>query len=197
MDQIIEYIEAPAALGKVLVACQEGRVTNVILGKQQDSLLDLLKEYYPQASPDSYKSVEGGKLDTRSDTSPDTNSNTRIAEYLNKIINYLSGNLKNPTQILNDIPITFPKQATEWQIKLWTKMRDIPHGKTVTYGELAENAGGDKKAAIAVGGVCSSNRIAILIPCHRVLAAKPSNAFNYRWGTDWKRFLLDLESKTT
>lgn len=180
MNQTIEYIEAPAAIGKLLIACQEARVTKVILGKQEDNLVDSLKQSRTNQEVHTYAVTK----------------DTVIRGYLENIISYLSGELGNTTQTLDAIPIAFPPQATEWQINIWTKMREIPPGKTVTYGELAENAGGEKKAAIAVGGVCASNQLAILVPCHRVLAANPKDGLNYRWGAEWKRFLLDLESQT-
>ncbi len=172
MNQIIEaieYTETESGPGRILIACQGNQATNVILGKDDDDLVELLHKQQPDVDI------------VRKDA--DTNN------YITKLLNYMHGSIKD----LSDIPIQFPSGATEWQIKIWTKMRDIPYGKTITYGELAEQAGEKKESARAVGSVCAANELAILVPCHRVLSANPEATHNYRWGADWKKYLLDLE----
>jgi methylated-DNA-[protein]-cysteine S-methyltransferase len=70
---------------------------------------------------------------------------------------------------------------------LWQLMREIPFGRTATYGQLAREMG---CAAQPVGGACGANPIAILIPCHRVVAATGLGGFSGGLGLESKRFLL-------
>lgn len=73
---------------------------------------------------------------------------------------------------------------------VWQLMRGIPFGGTATYGELARELG---CAAQPVGGACAANPIAILIPCHRVVAATGLGGFSGGAGVESKRFLLRHE----
>lgn len=73
---------------------------------------------------------------------------------------------------------------------VWRLMREIPYGSTATYGELARRLG---CAAQPVGGACGANPIAILIPCHRVVAADGLGGFSGGVGVESKRFLLHHE----
>ena len=84
--------------------------------------------------------------------------------------------------------------CTEFQNRVIQRTRRIPYGQTMSYGELAEQAGREK-AARAVGTVMSSNRFPIVVPCHRVLAAgKKLGGFSTPGGTSVKQHMLDLES---
>ena len=82
--------------------------------------------------------------------------------------------------------------GTTFQQRVWDVLRQIPYGKTVTYGELAKDLG--CKSAQAVGGAVGKNPITILIPCHRVVGADGSLT-GYAGGVEKKEFLLNLESK--
>lgn len=82
-------------------------------------------------------------------------------------------------------------QRTAFQERAWEAMQAIPRGDTLTYGDLAEKIG-SARAAIAVGGACSRNPVAILIPCHRVLA-RGGKMHNWRWGVERKERLLAME----
>ncbi|OPY34254.1 MAG: Methylated-DNA--protein-cysteine methyltransferase [Methanomassiliicoccales archaeon PtaU1.Bin124] len=67
---------------------------------------------------------------------------------------------------LKDVPVKL--QGTDFQMMVLEALRDIPPGKTMTYGEVAEVIG-RPRAARAVGGACASNLVPIIIPCHRVV----------------------------
>lgn len=82
-------------------------------------------------------------------------------------------------------------RATAFQQKVWRALQAIPRGRTVTYEELAA-AVGQPSAVRAAAHACATNRIAVAIPCHRVLR-KDGSLGGYRWGIDKKRRLLDLE----
>ncbi len=103
--------------------------------------------------------------------------------------NYFNGN--NP-------PLDFPIHAegTPFQKEVWGILMTIPYGRTMTYGEIAkiiaERHGIRKMSAQAVGGAVGSNRLPIVIPCHRVLG-KGEALTGYSEGLDKKTALLDIE----
>lgn len=88
------------------------------------------------------------------------------------------------------LPIIF--EGTEFQIKVYKELKNIPYGKTLSYGEIAQKTG-NKKAARAVGSACNKNKILIVIPCHRVIGAS-GKLTGFACGIDKKSFLLDLEN---
>jgi O-6-methylguanine DNA methyltransferase len=85
--------------------------------------------------------------------------------------------------------------GTEFQRQVWAAMRAIPFGKTVSYQGIAQSIG-NPKACRAVGGACGANPIPVLIPCHRVLAAK-QRLGGFSGGLDWKIKLLAREGSWT
>ncbi|MEO0324636.1 MAG: bifunctional DNA-binding transcriptional regulator/O6-methylguanine-DNA methyltransferase Ada [Myxococcota bacterium] len=83
-------------------------------------------------------------------------------------------------------------QGTAFQERVWRGLRAIPPGETRTYGELAASLG-LPRGARAVAGACAANRIAVLVPCHRVVRGD-GGLGGYRWGLERKEALLDRES---
>ena len=81
--------------------------------------------------------------------------------------------------------------GTEFQKRVWNALRTITAGRTKSYGEIAE-AIGKPKAVRAVGGACGANPIPVLVPCHRVLAAR-GRIGGFGGGLVWKRKLLARE----
>jgi len=90
-----------------------------------------------------------------------------------------------------DIPLAYT--GTDFQCKVWQALRDIPYGRTVSYGEVARTVG-NPGAARAVGAANGANRIAIIIPCHRVIAAGGEPG-GYGGGLWRKLRLLELERR--
>ncbi|MFF2371676.1 methylated-DNA--[protein]-cysteine S-methyltransferase [Agromyces sp. NPDC058110] len=88
-----------------------------------------------------------------------------------------------------DLPLA--PSGDEFQHAVWTMLRDIPFGETVTYGELAARLG-DRNLARRVGNAVGRNPISIVVPCHRVVGADGSLT-GYAGGLERKRFLLELE----
>ena len=80
--------------------------------------------------------------------------------------------------------------GTPFQRAVWALLREIPPGETRTYGQLAARLGSSPRA---VGGANGANPIALVIPCHRVVAAG-GRLCGYAWGEDRKRWLLQHES---
>jgi AraC family transcriptional regulator of adaptative response/methylated-DNA-[protein]-cysteine methyltransferase len=82
-------------------------------------------------------------------------------------------------------------RGTAFQRRVWEALRTLRPGERVSYGELAARIG-RPEAARAVAGACGANRHAVLVPCHRVVAAD-GGLGGYRWGRDRKRALLEAE----
>jgi AraC family transcriptional regulator, regulatory protein of adaptative response / methylated-DNA-[protein]-cysteine methyltransferase len=83
-------------------------------------------------------------------------------------------------------------RGTVFQLRVWQALRQIPRGETRSYSQLARELG-DPKATRAVARACATNRVALLVPCHRVVGADGSLT-GYRWGLERKRQLLKAES---
>jgi methylated-DNA-[protein]-cysteine S-methyltransferase len=102
--------------------------------------------------------------------------------------------LENP-DIKFDLPLAV--EGTPFQLKLWEALCRIPRGKTRTYGDLARELGGahfDMRRA--VGQACGDNRLPVVIPCHRVVAAGGIGGFAHSTGgylLEAKRWLLAHE----
>ena len=90
-----------------------------------------------------------------------------------------------------DLPIQLP--GSPFQEQVWGELRRIPFGETISYGEMARRVGAPA-ASRAVGRANGSNRIAVIVPCHRVIAAG-GGLGGYGGGLPAKRFLLDLEQR--
>lgn len=90
-----------------------------------------------------------------------------------------------------DIALDF-EGATPFQRAVWNGARRVPHGTTSTYGALARDLGRPASAARAVGAALGANPLAILVPCHRFLAAN-GGLTGYAAGLEWKRRLLRIE----
>jgi methylated-DNA-[protein]-cysteine S-methyltransferase len=91
-----------------------------------------------------------------------------------------------------DLPLLI--EGTACQVRLWQALCEIPRGRTLTYGELARKLDGEARA---VGQACGDNKLPIVIPCHRVVAASGIGGFAHSTGgflLEAKRWLLMHES---
>lgn len=86
-------------------------------------------------------------------------------------------------------------RGTVFQLRVWQALRQIPRGETRSYSQLARELG-DPNATRAVARACATNRVALVVPCHRVVGAGGSLT-GYRWGMDTKRQLLEAEKVRT
>jgi methylated-DNA-[protein]-cysteine S-methyltransferase len=95
-----------------------------------------------------------------------------------------------------DLPLLI--EGSEFQRRLWQALCEIPRGRTLTYGEMARKLGGaDFESARAVGQACGDNRLPIVIPCHRVVAADGIGGFSHTtegFLIEAKRWLLMHEA---
>ena len=88
-----------------------------------------------------------------------------------------------------DVPLDV--QATTFQARVWAALRAIPRGHTRSYRQVADEIG-QPTAVRAVASACGSNRLALLIPCHRVIGSD-GGLHGYRWGVERKALLLQSE----
>ena len=110
-----------------------------------------------------------------------------IAETIQWLDDYFAG--KRPC----NVPRLNP-QGTAFQKRVSTALLTIPYGETVSYGELVRMVG--CKSAQAIGQAVGANPIALIIPCHRVIAAH-GKIGGYEYGIEIKKKLLELEGNST
>ncbi len=84
-------------------------------------------------------------------------------------------------------------RGTAFQLRVWQALRQIPRGQTYSYSQLARELG-HPKATRAVARACALNRVALLVPCHRVVGVSGAPT-GYRWGIDRKTQLLAAENQ--
>ena len=89
-----------------------------------------------------------------------------------------------------DLPLDV--RGTAFQQRVWRALQEIPVGETISYAEVARRIG-SPKAVRAVASACAENRLAVAIPCHRVVRMDGSLS-GYAWGVERKRILLDREN---
>lgn len=90
-----------------------------------------------------------------------------------------------------DFPIRMV--GTPFQQRVWRALQQIPYGTTCTYGAIAAEIG-NPRASRAVGMACNKNPLLLIVPCHRVVGAN-GKLTGFAYGTDAKRWLLELERK--
>ena len=160
----IEYTIVDSPFGKLLVGATERGVCAVALGDSSEALVTALRADFPRAD------IERGD-DTHRD-------------WVEEIV----GNIGGGNVGLN-VPLDV--QGTAFQKQVWSLLRKIPPGRTRSYGEIAA-ALGNPRATRAVARACASNRIALVIPCHRVVRTDGAVG-GYKWGTKRKQALLARE----
>ena len=159
----IAYTIAPCSLGYVLVGRTEKGVCKISLGDSHGSLLEDLRHEFPGASIQAQVDVED----------------------LKSVLDLVEGK-----QQKSDLPLDL--RGTSFQMRVWKELQKIPTGKTATYEEIAERIG-SPSATRAVARACASNRVALAVPCHRVVR-KGGAISGYRWGVERKRAILAREA---
>jgi AraC family transcriptional regulator of adaptative response/methylated-DNA-[protein]-cysteine methyltransferase len=163
----ISYTIVDSTMGRLLVAITERGVCAVRMGDDDAALEKDLRVEFPE-----------GQI-TRDDSA--------LREPVKKILNHLD---KNEPRL--DLPLDI--RSTAFQRQVWEKLRAIPYGQTVSYGDVAKALG--KPAAVrAVGRACATNPVALVIPCHRVVREDESLG-GYRWGLERKKRLLERERRS-
>jgi AraC family transcriptional regulator, regulatory protein of adaptative response / methylated-DNA-[protein]-cysteine methyltransferase len=163
--ETIRFATGKSSLGTVLVAATAKGVCAIFLGGDPKKLARDLRERFPKANL-----VEG-----------DRDFEQTIAAAIALV--------ENP-HARADLPLDI--RGTLFQQKVWRALTEIPLGKTSSYARVARRIG-QPGAARAVASACAANKIAVAIPCHRVVRTDGSLS-GYRWGVERKRALLARES---
>ncbi|AYN27009.1 bifunctional DNA-binding transcriptional regulator/O6-methylguanine-DNA methyltransferase Ada [Buttiauxella sp. 3AFRM03] len=162
----IQFVVGTCRLGEFLVAQSERGICAILLGSDAQRLIQELETLFPHSS------LMVG----------DAYFAARVAQVVNL--------LEHPGQ-----PISLPLdiQGTAFQQLVWQALRDIPAGQTASYRDIALRIG-KPQAIRAVAGACAANKLAVVIPCHRVVRNDGALS-GYRWGVERKRQLLEIEAE--
>jgi AraC family transcriptional regulator of adaptative response/methylated-DNA-[protein]-cysteine methyltransferase len=158
---MIGYATGISSLGRLLVAATEHGVCSVKAGRSDDELIRALRKEFPRAR------ISKGQ---------------RARRYLDALNDHLSG---------QEVRLPVDVRGTDFQLKVWMALRDIPLGETRSYSDVARIIG-EPMAVRAVANACASNPVPLIIPCHRVIR-KDGSLGGYGLGIGRKRALLSTE----
>ncbi|HWE53805.1 MAG TPA: methylated-DNA--[protein]-cysteine S-methyltransferase [Bryobacteraceae bacterium] len=165
----ISYVIRRTPAGSMLLGATDRGICFLQFGDRKESLVEALREEYPNAAISVAK------------------ESPQLQEWLRRLNAYLAGDGQNL-----DLPLDV--QATAFQMKVWEYLQRIPYGETESYGSVAAGMG-MPKATRAVASACAANRVALVIPCHRVIRAN-GDLGGYRWGIDRKQTFLKAERES-
>jgi len=166
-SETIRFAIGQSVLGAVLVAESGKGVCAILMGDDPQELIDDLEKRFPKAR------LVGADRD--------------FEDHIAQVIGFV----ENPG-IGFHLPLDL--RGTAFQQRVWNALREIPLGKTVSYSELAETIGLPKSTR-AVAQACGANKIAVAVPCHRVVR-HDGGISGYRWGVERKRELLKKERQS-
>lgn len=156
------------ALGPLLMAATDRGVCFAQFGESHAALTEQLRREFPNASHSASGMTESAELDA----------------WMGAFELHIAGGAPRP-----ELPLDL--RGTAFQIRVWRFLLQIPEGSLLSYAELAAGIGAPR-AARAAASACAANRVAVLIPCHRVLRGD-GGLGGYRWGIPRKRALIDRE----
>jgi AraC family transcriptional regulator of adaptative response/methylated-DNA-[protein]-cysteine methyltransferase len=158
---LITYATGDSSLGRLLVACTEHGICSVKAGREDEELLRALRGEFPRA-----RFVRG----------------KRARRFLAALNDHLNG---------QEVRLPVDLRGTDFQLRVWMALRNIPLGQTRSYSEVARMIG-EPRAIRAVANACASNPVPLIIPCHRVIK-KDGGLGGYGLGPGRKRALLSKE----
>lgn len=163
--EIIRFAIGACSLGAILVASSEKGICSILIGDDPEALASDLQDRFPKAE------IIG--------------DDSGFEETVAKVVGFVEA-----PGIGLDLPLDI--RGTAFQQRVWQALQEIPAGSTATYTEIARKLGAPE-AVRAVAGACAANRIAVAVPCHRVVRTDGGLA-GYRWGVARKRELLRREA---
>jgi AraC family transcriptional regulator, regulatory protein of adaptative response / methylated-DNA-[protein]-cysteine methyltransferase len=166
--ETIAYAVRATTLGPLLMAATDRGVCFAQFGESEAALTTQLRNEFPNASH-----VRSPRSDSR-----------ELDAWMKAFEAHLRGDAPRP-----DLPLDL--RGTAFQIRVWRFLLQVPEGRVLSYAELADGIG-TPRAVRAAASACAANRIAVLVPCHRVLRAD-GGLGGYRWGLERKRVLIDQE----
>lgn len=164
-DARIRFVVAPCSLGALLVAQTDRGVCAILLGDDPEVLVRELQDQFPRTDL-----IRG-----------DAGVERAFAQ--------VAGFVEAPALGLD---LALDVRGTAFQQRVWQALQAIPAGQTLSYQEIAERIGAPRSVR-AVGQACAANRLAVAIPCHRVVR-RDGDLSGYRWGVERKRALLVREA---
>jgi AraC family transcriptional regulator of adaptative response/methylated-DNA-[protein]-cysteine methyltransferase len=170
--ECIAYAVRNTSLGPLLMAATERGVCFAQFGRGETDLVAQLRSEFPKATIE----PSGARL------SPELDA------WMAGLERHISGFAPRP-----ELPLDL--RGTAFQVQVWKFLLGLPDGAVLSYGELAKGIGAPK-AVRAAASACAANRIAVLVPCHRVLRGD-GGLGGYRWGLERKRALIDAERRLT
>lgn len=173
----IRWATAATPIGRVLVAATARGICAVTLGDDDAALARALAGEYPNAER---THLAGAALA----------DDPALGGWLAAVVASVAGeSVREPSEEAMPVDVA----GTPFQARVWEALRAIPRGETRSYAEVAA-AIGAPRAVRAVAGACAANRVALVVPCHRVVAAT-GDVGGYRWGAERKRALLAAERR--
>jgi AraC family transcriptional regulator of adaptative response/methylated-DNA-[protein]-cysteine methyltransferase len=164
-NEEIRFAVGQTFLGAILVASSTKGVAAILLGDDAEALLRNLQDRFPRAC------LIGA----------DKEYEAMVA----RVVGFVEA-----PELGLDLPLDV--RGTAFQQRVWQALQEIPVGATLTYAELAQRIGASKSVR-AVASACAANKLAVAIPCHRVIRTDGSVS-GYAWGVERKRALLDREA---
>lgn len=164
-NAVIHFALGECSLGSILVARSERGVCAILLGDDPEALLRDLQDSFPLAD------LRGGEAD------------------FERLVAQVVGFVEAPGLGLA-LPLDI--RGTAFQQRVWQALGEIPPGRTLSYAEVAARIGAPQSVR-AVARACGANRLAVAIPCHRVVRSD-GGLSGYRWGVERKRLLLAREA---
>src|SRR5689334_20700490 len=164
-NEEIKFAVGQSYLGAILVASTKKGVAAILLGDDPNKLVRDLQDRFPKAH------LIGADRDYE-------NLVARVVGFVEK-----------PGMGLN-LPLDV--RGTAFQERVWKALREVPAGTTVSYADIARRIGAPKSVR-AVARACAANKLAVAIPCHRVVRNDGSLS-GYAWGIERKRALIRREA---
>ncbi|MCE2944548.1 MAG: methylated-DNA--[protein]-cysteine S-methyltransferase [Lysobacteraceae bacterium] len=178
--ELIHWVVRETRLGWLAMAATARGVCFAQFGESPSTLEAELAREFPKATR-----VESVASSASSDApDPKEDARAQLDAWIAALDAHLSRAAPAPA-----LPLDL--RGTAFQMRVWRFLQGIPLGETRSYADVAQ-AIGAPKATRAVGTACGANRVAVLVPCHRVLRGD-GGLGGYRWGLERKRALLDAE----
>jgi AraC family transcriptional regulator of adaptative response/methylated-DNA-[protein]-cysteine methyltransferase len=166
--EVLTWACRDTLLGPLMMAATDRGVCFAQFGESSETLRQQLQNEFPRAELVGFENSAGHQLD----------------QWIDALNAYLKNRQPRP-----ELPLDL--KGTAFQIRVWQFLLSLDDGDVVSYSELA-SAIENPKAVRAVASACAANRVAVLVPCHRILRSD-GGLGGYRWGVDRKRSLLDME----